>query len=76
MTLRRIGLFVQLMFALPALAFAGTKPCVTADQASKLLNKDVCVTAHVFDVVELPNGTRFLDVCTPETPDDACHSPS
>jgi hypothetical protein len=73
MTLRRIGLFVQLMFALPALSFAGTKPCVTADQASKLLNKDVCVTAHVFDVVELPNGTRFLDVCTPETPDDACH---
>src|ERR1019366_1314642 len=41
-------------------------------QASKLLNKDVCVTAHVFDVVELSNGTRFLDVCTPETPDDAC----
>jgi hypothetical protein len=23
--------------------------------------------------VELPNGTRFLDVCTPETPNDACH---
>jgi hypothetical protein len=72
MTLRRIGLFAQLVFALPGLAFAGTKPCITADQASKLLNKDVCVTAHVFDVVELPNGTRFLDVCTPEPPDDAC----
>jgi len=48
------------------------KPCVTADEASKLVNKDVCVTAHIYDVVELPNGTRFLDVCAPQTPDEAC----
>jgi hypothetical protein len=48
------------------------KPCVTADQASKLVNKEVCVTAYVYDVVQLPDGTRFLDVCTPQTPDDAC----
>jgi hypothetical protein len=45
---------------------------VTADEASKLTNKDVCVTAHVYNVVELTNGTRFLDVCTPETPDAEC----
>lgn len=37
-----------------------------------MVNKDVCVTAHVYDVVELPDGTRFLDVCLPETPDDRC----
>jgi hypothetical protein len=48
------------------------KPCVTADQASKLVNKEACVTAYVYDVVQLPDGTRFLDVCTPQTPDDAC----
>jgi hypothetical protein len=54
------------------LAFAAPKPCVTTDQASKLLNKDVCIAAHIYDVVELPNGTRFLDVCTPQTPDDLC----
>ena len=24
------------------------------------------------DVVELPDGTRFLDVCTPQTPDEQC----
>jgi hypothetical protein len=62
------------MFAampLPALA-AAQKLCVTAEEASKLLNKDVCVTAYVYDVVQLPDGTRFLDVCTPQTPDDAC----
>jgi hypothetical protein len=54
-------------------AHAAQKPCVPADQASKLLKKDVCVSAHVYDVVQLPDGTRFLDVCTPQTPDDACH---
>lgn len=55
------------------LAFAGSpKTCVTTDQASKLMNKDVCVTAHVYDVVELPSGTRFLDVCSPDTSDEKC----
>jgi hypothetical protein len=58
--------------AASALAFAAPKPCVTADEASRQLNKDVCVSAHIYDVVELPNGTRFLDVCTPATPDDLC----
>lgn len=35
-------------------------------------NQDVCVTAHIYDVVELPDGTRFLDVCAPETSDAHC----
>ena len=37
-----------------------------------MLNKDVCVSAHIYEVVELPDGTRFLDVCSPQTPDDQC----
>ena len=64
-----------ILFALaaPIAVKAGTKmPCVPADQASKMLKKDVCVSAHIYDVVQLPDGTRFLDVCTPQTPDDAC----
>lgn len=48
------------------------KPCVTADEASKLVKKDVCISAHVYDVVQLADGTRYLDVCSPQTPDDAC----
>jgi hypothetical protein len=57
----------------PELAFAGKpKTCVTADEATMLIDKDVCVTAHIYDVVELPDGTRFLDVCAPETPDEKC----
>jgi hypothetical protein len=48
------------------------KQCLTADQAARMLNKDICISAHIYDVVQLPNGTRFLDVCSPETPDDKC----
>jgi hypothetical protein len=71
--LRRCGWAVLLVAGWPALAFSGrAKPCVTTEEATTLVNKDVCVTAHVYDVVELPDGTRFLDVCTPETPDDQC----
>ncbi len=73
MLARRISWFVLIAAVLPALAFAGSqKPCVTAEEAAKLVSKDVCVTAHIYDVVQLPDGTRFLDVCTPETPDDKC----
>jgi hypothetical protein len=36
-------------------------------------NKDICVAAHVFSVVELNDGTRFLDVCPADLSDDQCH---
>ena len=57
--------------ALPALA-SQPKSCVPADEAPKMLNKDICVSAHVYDVVQLPDGTRYLDVCLPDTPDERC----
>jgi len=72
MVLGRFGWLAVLLSILPPLAFGAQKPCVDADEASRQVNKDVCVTAHVYDVVELPDGTRFLDVCAPETPDDRC----
>src|SRR3974390_588893 len=68
--MRRLALIVLLC---PLAAFAAhPKPCITADEAAKLVNKDVCIEAHVYDVVELADGTRFLDVCSPETPDEKC----
>jgi hypothetical protein len=70
MFLRRLAVVLALVS--PSTTPAGQKPCVTAEQASRLADKDVCVTAHIYDVVELPDGTRFLDVCSPETPDEAC----
>jgi hypothetical protein len=66
--------FALLLFLCPLAAFAAhPKPCITADNAIGLINKDVCVQVHVYDVVELADGTRFLDVCPPNTPDDQCH---
>ena len=73
MPLRWLRRFVPFCLVAPTLAFAGSaKPCVTAEEASKLVNKDVCVSAHIYDVVQLPDGTRFLDVCSPDTPDENC----
>jgi hypothetical protein len=66
-------LLAVLAICAPALAFAGKpKPCVPADQAAQMLNKDVCVSAHIYDVVQLSDGTRFLDVCSPQTSDEQC----
>jgi hypothetical protein len=55
-----------------SLLAAHLKPCIHIDDAAKLTNKEVCVEVHVYDVVELPDGTRFLDVCSPRTPDAQC----
>ena len=73
MLLRRLAFHLVLaaVATLPALA-APPKACASTEEAGKLLNKDLCVSAHIYDVVELPDGTRFLDVCTPETPDEKC----
>jgi hypothetical protein len=71
--LKRLAMLAACALPLSALASAAApKPCVPADQAAKMLNKDVCVSAHIYDVVQLPDGTRFLDVCSPQTPDDKC----
>lgn len=73
MTLRWIGtasliaaMSLQVCFA------AKPRPCFTAEEAAKLLDKDVCISTHIYDVVELPDGTRFLDVCPPAVPDEDC----
>jgi hypothetical protein len=66
-------LLAVIAVCVPALLFAAEpKPCVPAGQAAQMLNKDVCVSAHIYDVVQLPDGTRFLDVCSPQTSDAEC----
>jgi hypothetical protein len=73
MLLRRLCCFALFAVSMPLLAVAGQqKACVSADVASQMTNKDICVTAHIYDVVQLADGTRFLDICTPETPDEQC----
>ncbi|HEX3435925.1 MAG TPA: hypothetical protein VHT24_04090 [Pseudacidobacterium sp.] len=31
------------------------------------------MSAHVYDIVQLADGTRFLDICKPEMTDEQCH---
>jgi hypothetical protein len=72
MPLRPAHCLVLICLAACLPAYAAPRPCVPADQASKMLNKDICISAHVYDVVQLPDGTRFLDICSPQTSDDDC----
>lgn len=68
--MRRIALVVLLC---PVMAFAGRpKPCVDVSVAPQYLNKDICISAHIYDVVMLGNGMSFMDVCPPSTPDVEC----
>ncbi len=68
--MRYSALLYLLLF--PAALTAAERRCVTPDQALEHLNKDICVAAHVYKVVELSDGTRFLDVCSAETSDEQC----
>ena len=68
--MRRLAL-VLLLCPLAALA-ASPRPCLSIDDAANRLNKDICIQAHIYDVVELPDGTRFLDLCPPDTSDAQC----
>lgn len=72
MRLRPLGSLVFVCLSATSGFAAHPKPCINPEEAAKLVNKDVCINAHVYDVVELPDGTRFLDVCTPDTPDAQC----
>lgn len=71
--LNRIGFVLLTSLCAPVLCLAA-KPrrCVSVEKAEEMINKDICVAAHVYDIVERPDGTRFLDVCPPATPDTAC----
>jgi len=72
MATQRFVCITILLICASMTTLAKPKPCVTADQAATMVNKDVCISAHIYDVVELPDGTRFLDVCSPDTTDDKC----
>jgi hypothetical protein len=73
MNLRQACGLAVLTAIAPMAAFAGKlKSCVSIEDAVQMVNKDICISAHIYDVVQLSDGTRFLDVCSPATADDAC----
>ncbi len=69
---RSFWLAVLLLCASAPVFARAPKECVTADAAMHMLHRDVCIAAHIYDVVQLPDGTRFLDVCAPEVADEKC----
>lgn len=60
-----------LLLAVPCAA--KTMRCIAPNEALRHLNKDVCIAAHVYTVVHAAQETTFLDVCSPDTSDAACH---
>ncbi len=69
---RSIGVALCVLSASVSVFAGKPQPCVTPDDAVKMLNRDICISAHVYDVVQLSDGTRFLDLCSPDIPDDRC----
>ena len=58
---------------LPILGARGAgHSCHPAADAARYAGKDICITAHVYDIAQLRDGTRFLDTCSAETSDADC----
>ncbi len=68
-----ILLSVPVVFFLFCSAALAKPTCIPPEQALQHLHKTVCVEAHVYRVVDASDGIRFVDVCSPETPDADCH---
>lgn len=67
-------LLALLIFASLSPAFSSQKHvCIAPEDALQHINKDICVTAHVYRVVDAADGIHFLDVCSPQTADADCH---
>lgn len=62
-----------MLLALGPAAVAAKRSCIVPGDALHHVNKDVCVQAHVYRVVDAASGVHFLDVCSPQTPDQDCH---
>jgi len=48
------------------------RSCLTVAEAAATVDRDVCVEAHVCQVVESADGNRFLDACPESQSDDEC----
>jgi len=63
---------LALLLPVPVLALGHPSECSQVVQTSLHIANDACVSVHVYDVVALRDGTRFLDLCSPDTPDESC----
>jgi hypothetical protein len=68
---RKVFQVLTLLGTLPAPPLRALT-CHPAEDAGRYMGKNICVTAHVYDVAQLADGTRFLDTCSPGTSDNDC----
>jgi hypothetical protein len=72
--MRSLLLVAVSIFAMLTSALAATKrACIAPEDALRHINKDICITVHIYRVVDAADGIHFLDVCSPETSDADCH---
>ena len=71
--MRRSLPIVLLFLVTVSPVLASKRACIAPNDTVRHVNKDVCVAVHVYRVVDAANGIHFLDVCSPETTDVACH---
>ena len=69
----QLPLLVLALLLAPGLVAKEPLICYSPEEAGKHLDQELCVSAHIYEIVELPDGSRFLDVCSPSTPDGACN---
>jgi hypothetical protein len=47
--------------------------CYTPATAARHPHRKLCIKAHVYREIQLDDGTRILDLCSPRTAADNCH---
>ncbi len=72
MNLRRLLLVLLLGPALIVTACFASRTCYQPEDAASHAGKEICLSAHVYNIVENQDGTRYLDVCKPGIPDESC----
>ncbi len=71
-SLRLVLLFLLGPLLVVTACYASPRTCYTPEEASDHPEKDICLSAHVYDVVENADGTRYLDLCKPGQADGGC----
>jgi hypothetical protein len=72
-TIAAVQMFVlYLLLFYCCVIYAAPRVCHPPSEASRYTGKDVCISAHVYEIAQLRDGTRFLDACSPETSDEDC----
>ena len=69
---RLLALVLLLVLALFISRQGYARTCYPPEQAAAHAEKDICLAAHVYNVIESADGTRYLDVCKPGGVDGEC----